>query len=124
MPSAAGIMCGHRASAGVPDAFAARVRDRVRLPLFAAMVAFAQPLGLPLDAVSVGGSSGLWFAARTQSKPGLEHGGGDAECWTLISTPKFAVDEEAEASTGCHRAMHWRGTHSSHGVAKSMRSRL
>jgi hypothetical protein len=29
----------------------------------------------------------------TQSKPGLETGGHDAECWTLISTPAFAVSE-------------------------------
>jgi predicted NAD/FAD-dependent oxidoreductase len=102
----------HRASAGVPEAFAARVRDRVRIPLFACMVAFSQPLGLPLDGVTgPGAPSGLWFAARTQSKPGLAGDGasnensssssssgsssnsGLRECWTLISTPQFAVDE-------------------------------
>jgi renalase len=96
----------HRASAGVPEAFAARVRDRVRVPMFSAMVAFAAPLGLPLDGIAFGGEGdgegggkgggeggGVWFAARTQSKPGLEAGGGGAECWTLISTPRFATEE-------------------------------
>ena len=59
----------HRASAGVPEAMAARVRDRVRVPLFSCMVAFARPLGLPLDGITCGGGGGgLWFAARSQSK--------------------------------------------------------
>ena len=82
----------HRASAGVPEAFAKRVRNRVRVPLFSAMVAFEESLGLPLDGITFGGEDGLWFAARTQSKPGLdtEH---CAECWTCISTPEFAVKE-------------------------------
>ena len=83
----------HRASAGVPDAFAARVRDRVRVPMFSAMVAFESTLDLPLDGISFPSAGGLWFAARTQSKPGLDGSGGGAECWTLISTPKFATDE-------------------------------
>lgn len=84
----------HRASAGVPEAFAARVRDRVRVPMFSAMVAFAAPLGLPLDGITFGGDGGgVWFAARTQSKPGLDAGGDGAECWTLISTPRFATEE-------------------------------
>jgi len=129
----------HRASAGVPECFAARVRDRVRVPLFSAMVAFDRPLLLPLDAFALadtadtehtagdstsngGGDGGggdsssnsinsssssgvaaggnhcgavLWWAARTQSKPGLEHSGAHngSETWTLISTPRFAVAE-------------------------------
>ena len=85
----------HRASAGVPDAFARRVRERVRVPLFAAMVAFDAPLRLPLDGLTFPSGSGLWFASRTQSKPGLAGaaGGGARECWTLISTPAFACDE-------------------------------
>ena len=83
----------HRASAGVPEAFAAQVRDRVRVPMFSTMVAFASPLGLPLDGITFGGEGGVWFAARTQSKPGLGAGGAGAECWTLVSTPRFATDE-------------------------------
>ena len=82
----------HRASAGVPDSFGARVRERVRIPLFTAMVAFKDTLGLALDGITFGGSA-VWFAARTQSKPGLASGGAGCECWTLVSTPGFAVDE-------------------------------
>lgn len=37
-------------------------------------------------------SSGLWFAARCSSKPGM-HGPGSMDCWTLVSTPSFAVTE-------------------------------
>jgi predicted NAD/FAD-dependent oxidoreductase len=113
----------HRASAGVPEAFASKVRDRARVPLFAAMVAFKEPLGLPLDGISFGVSRGeraeasahsvdstspLWWATRTQSKPGLEDSGEGRECWTLISTPGFAVDEITsvpmqDAKTGAFR---------------------
>ena len=95
----------HRASAGVPESLAARVRERVRVPLFAAMVAFAEPLGLALDGINFGGAP-VWWASRTQSKPGLESGA--AECWTLVSTPAFAVDEITavpmqDAATGAFR---------------------
>ena len=64
----------------------------VTKPLFSAMVAFEESLRLPLDGITFGGENGLWFAARTQSKPGLdtEHA---CECWTCISTPEFAVKE-------------------------------
>jgi hypothetical protein len=120
----------HRASAGVPESFAARARDRVRVPLFSAMVAFDRPLLLPLDAfaladteemeptggnssVSAGGvqhGAALWWAARTQSKPGLQHSSASTSCetWTLISTPRFALAEiQAEpmrdAATGAFK---------------------
>ena len=36
--------------------------------------------------------SGLWFAARCSSKPGM-HGPESMDCWTLVSTPSFAVTE-------------------------------
>ena len=100
----------HRASAGLPPDFAARVSGRARLPLFACMVAYAAPLGLPLDGITLhhrkgdgdGGGDGdgdgdgvLWFAARSGSKPGFpEPGGeGECECWTLVSTPGYACAE-------------------------------
>merc|ERR1719261_736199 len=43
----------------------------------------------------------LWFAARTRSKPGYaaecESGGPPPpDCWTLVSTPGFAVAEITE----------------------------
>ena len=84
----------HRAGAGLPEEFAARVRDRVRVPLFSCMVAFEAPLTLPLDGVTVDGDAALWFAARSQSKAGMPTGA--AECWTLVSTPGFAVAEITE----------------------------
>jgi hypothetical protein len=83
----------HRASAGVPATIAAKVRDRVRTPLFSVMVAFRGSLGVSLDGMSFPRSTGLWWATRTQSKPGLERAAHGCECWTLISTPQFAVDE-------------------------------
>ena len=83
----------HRASAGLPAEFAARVRERVRVPLFSTMVAFDRPLHLAYDAITFRDEA-IWFAART-IKPGLEASGapGGAECWTLVSTPGFAVAE-------------------------------
>ena len=88
----------HRASAGLPADFAARVAGRVRLPLFSCMVAYAAPLGLPLDGLTLHRGDVLWFAARSASKPGLAPGAGAAapeppECWTLISTPGYACHE-------------------------------
>ena len=56
------------------------------------MVAFETGLDLALDAMTFDPDEGLWFAARTQSKPGLWTRG-KRECWTLISTPAFAVRE-------------------------------
>ncbi|EJK59040.1 hypothetical protein THAOC_20791 [Thalassiosira oceanica] len=84
----------HRASAGVPEGFARRVRDRVgaRVPLMTAMVAFERPTGVPFDAASFDHPV-AWFAARTGSKPGMDTG---RECWTVVSTPEYAMDRIEE----------------------------
>lgn len=54
----------HRALAGVPEAFAERVRERAaaRVPLFTALVAFAKPVPVPLNALSFARDETLWFA--------------------------------------------------------------
>ena len=82
----------HRASAGVPESFANRVRERVgaRVPLFSAMVAFDTPLPVQFDAMSFQNSDTLWFAAKQQSKSEPHC---DKECWTLVSTPEYAMDQ-------------------------------
>ena len=83
----------HRASAGLPEAFLAmskRVRDRVRVAMFTAIVAFEAPVPVAYDASSFEGSP-IWFAARTNSKPGFE--ALEKECWTLVSTPAWAAAE-------------------------------
>lgn len=102
----------HRASAGVPDSFAAAVRKKVgaRVPLFTAMVALEKTgtgrllggidtLTFPLSAVRAEGSQSqpeepLWFAARNNSKEGLGHL--TTECWTLVSTPRYATGQIRE----------------------------
>ena len=95
----------HRASAGIPQTLQAQLPMKVRLPLFSCMVALDRPVTgeIQLDGLTCNNakendksiSSPLWFAARSQSKPGfpqsinnLQH-----ECWTLISTPAYAVDQ-------------------------------
>ncbi|MGK3746756.1 MAG: hypothetical protein ACI90V_013619 [Bacillariaceae sp.] len=113
----------HRASAGVPATFTSRLPTKIRLPLFSCMIALSKPLKdiLPFDAFTVNSNnnyklspsstsstssnSPLWFAARSDSKPGFPKSSssndddglaavvGPAECWTLISTPAFAVNE-------------------------------
>ena len=109
----------HRASAGVPTTFTSRLPTKIRLPLFSCMIALSKPLKdiLPFDAFTVNNNdnnkllsspsskSPLWFAARSSSKPGFPKSSsskdddddgvaaGPAECWTLISTPAFAVNE-------------------------------
>jgi hypothetical protein len=108
----------HRASAGVPTTFTSRLPTKIRLPLFSCMIALSKPLRdiLPFDAFTVNNNnnnklssspsskSPLWFAALSDSKPGFPKGSssndddggvtaGPAECWTLISTPAFAVNE-------------------------------
>ena len=90
----------HRASAGLPAHFAARVSGHVRVPLFSCMVAYTAPLGLPLDGLTFHGGDALGFAARSASKPGFPSGapaGGEeaAECWSLVSTPGYACREIA-----------------------------
>ena len=93
----------HRASAGIPTTFTSRLPPKLRLPLFSCMIALKNPLKdrLPFDAFTAKSSTGgpLWFAARSDSKPGFPSTSSSssntdvAECWTLISTPSFAVDE-------------------------------
>lgn len=81
----------HRASAGVPLDFAARVRTRAgaRVPLFACFIAFETPLPISVSAASFAKDDRLWFAARTKSKPGFSSDMDD--CWTLVSTPDYAI---------------------------------
>ena len=63
----------HRASAGLP-ACASKVRDqvrqRVRVPLFTALIAFEKRVAVDLDAITFADQT-LWFAARSVSKQGL-----------------------------------------------------
>lgn len=86
----------HRASAGIPEAVAARVRSRARVVLFTALFAFENPVNLDLQAVSASDDV-LWFAARTSSKPGLQDAA-THDCWTLVSTPKYAAAEVARVT--------------------------
>lgn len=77
----------HRASAGVPEKFASRVRKQVsaRVPLFTAMIAFDKATGIEFDTITFGTSSTsvacndeksenkngimpLWFASKNNSK--------------------------------------------------------
>lgn len=85
----------HRASAGVPEEFASKVRKTcsARVPLFTAMVAFESRLDVPFDAVSFAKNDAIWFAARSSSKPGLADDGDDdaCDCWTIVSTPEYAL---------------------------------
>mmetsp|Transcript_48450 Transcript_48450/g.58454 ORF Transcript_48450/g.58454 Transcript_48450/m.58454 type:complete len:486 (+) Transcript_48450:144-1601(+) len=85
----------HRASAGVPPEFASLVRNRAgsRVPLFSAMVSFESPLPVEVDAISLTDNPVLWFAARSASKPGIAQ---EEECWTLVSTPEYALSQIQE----------------------------
>eukprot|EP00554_Chaetoceros_debilis_P010874 CAMPEP_0194108772 /NCGR_PEP_ID=MMETSP0150-20130528/8410_1 /TAXON_ID=122233 /ORGANISM="Chaetoceros debilis, Strain MM31A-1" /LENGTH=557 /DNA_ID=CAMNT_0038797557 /DNA_START=33 /DNA_END=1706 /DNA_ORIENTATION=- len=97
----------HRASAGIPPQFAERVKSRVgaRVPLLTAMIAFDTSsgiTGIPFDA-STFDHDVLWFASKNNSKPGINgngtvnddtnntNGNGNIECWTLVSTPEYAM---------------------------------
>ena len=82
----------HRASAGVPESFAQRVRHRVgaRVPLFTAMIAFEKESDIPFDAATFDNDI-AWFAAKSNSKPGMADGNTMKECWTIVSTPEYAV---------------------------------
>jgi len=85
----------HRASAGVAEAaplLARAVQSRARVALFGVMVAFEKATGVPDDALVVDDGGPLWYAMRSESKPGLNAGAAH-ECWTLLSTPAFAVQE-------------------------------
>ena len=86
----------HRASAGVPTAFAELVSKRAgaRVPLFSAMVSFKDPLLLSQSSLTFDRSSSkVWFAARTNSKPGFLN---NQETWTIISTPEYAISKIIE----------------------------
>lgn len=112
----------HRASAGISDVkpeFGAYIKSRARIPLFTAMVAFDRRMFCDHDSAVFDLSSasakhcaekienkedtgliedknrnknGLWFAARCTSKSGMS-GLESPDCWTLVSTPSFAVNE-------------------------------
>ena len=84
----------HRASAGVPECFAYRVRERTgaRTPLFSAMIAFESKSDIPFDAATFDNDI-LWFASKTNSKPGMRD---LKECWTLVSTPSYAIKKIEE----------------------------
>lgn len=107
----------HRASAGisaVKPEFAAFIRSRARIPLFTAMVAFDRKIFDGYDSIvfdqsevnlgaGVVADSGdcikkkssdnsVWYAARCSSKPGMESPE-SFDCWTLVSSPSFAVCE-------------------------------
>lgn len=106
----------HRASAGVPSSFASSVRERVgaRVPLFTTMIAYDTPqTKITFDAVSFIDHPIIWFAAKSNSKPGMmqimqeQHNSGvevvatstttttaienNYECWTIVSTPEYAM---------------------------------
>jgi len=88
----------HRASAGIPEEFAARVRERVgsRVPLFTAMIAFDEALAVSFDAISFQEDDVLWFASKSNSKPGISMNDDSKECWTLVSTPEYAMKKILE----------------------------
>jgi predicted NAD/FAD-dependent oxidoreductase len=77
---------------GIPEKFVAQVRQRVgsRVPLISATITFSGKLPVSIDAASLVHDD-LWFAARMNSKPGLA--GIRRECWTLISTPTYAMKQ-------------------------------
>ena len=87
----------HRASAGVPETFAKKVRDRVgaRIPLFTAMIAFKSKSKIAFDAATFGNNNVLWFASKSNSKPGMSEM--EEECWTLVSTPEYAIKKIQES---------------------------
>jgi len=88
----------HRASAGVPESFASKVRERVgsRVPLFTAMIAFETESGIPFDAATFDNGN-IWFASKSNAKPGMEDNSRTMkECWTLVSTPEYAMDKIEE----------------------------
>lgn len=86
----------HRASAGVPEHFASRVRERVgaRVPLFTAMIAFDKKTDIPFDTATFCNNEKLWFAAKSNSKPGLEDL--EKECWTIVSTGEYSMKKIEE----------------------------
>jgi hypothetical protein len=109
----------HRASAGVPSSFTLSVRERVnaRVPLFTTMIAYNTPQSsIPFDAISFIDHPIIWFAAKSNSKPGMmllqeqqnvhndnevtvttptttEAMNNNYECWTIVSTPDYAMKQ-------------------------------
>lgn len=94
----------HRASANLPSSFTKQVREKVgsRVPLFTSLIAFDRRIELDASAIvfnneNIDESSDgnnrtkniLWFAARNNSKKGMEHL--EKDCWTLVSTPEYAM---------------------------------
>lgn len=88
----------HRASAGVPESLRLKVPKRARIPLFSCMVALSYPIRemVPYDGFSVSDNPKMWFACLSQSKPGFPEC--HSECWTLVSTPSFAVEQIRETT--------------------------
>ena len=95
----------HRASANIPAdlEFVKEVKKRVgpRVPLFSCLIAFDTPLPIDIDAISFDGSNGcetpLWYACRTNHKPGFSNKQSDValskDCWTIVSTPRYAMQK-------------------------------
>jgi predicted NAD/FAD-dependent oxidoreductase len=87
----------HRASAGVPSDLAQRVKDRVpsRIPLFTCLLALDRPLLPQSVSAATFLDPTVWFAARSNSKPGLmDHL--TCDCWTIVSTPEYAIQAIAD----------------------------
>ncbi len=63
----------HRASAGLPEiakSVCDKVRQRVRVPLFTALIAFERAVPVDLDGITFEDET-IWFAARSASKDSL-----------------------------------------------------
>lgn len=93
----------HRASAGIPSSLRKCLPEKLRMPLFSCMVALSRPVAknLPLDAFTVDSSQKLWFCSCSHSKPGMDNTQQQQqqqECWTLISTPAYAVSKIQETA--------------------------
>ena len=107
----------HRASAGVPLDFAKRVQQKLgaRVPLFTVLLTLERVNKenedqskeiVPLDGISFPDHDILWFASKTKVKAEERTGGSTTcttlsskpcrECWTLVSTPQYAVKKIAE----------------------------
>jgi predicted NAD/FAD-dependent oxidoreductase len=92
----------HRASAAVPDAFARQARGNAgsRVPLFSAMVAFSRSLDLNCSSITFsrgGGENVVWFCASNNSKKRFSlDASATEECWTIISTPEYAIQKITE----------------------------
>ena len=98
----------HRASAGVPTSFAnaARLRAGARVPLFTAMVTFSSSLDLDVSSISYNrdddegesfnGGGTVWFAACNNTKMALPTSSSEHECWTIVSTPEYAIEKITE----------------------------